>query len=156
VITEEFGNPWMANLREIAPPEPVSMLPQAPGWYLLAGLLATGLLWLLWRAYMRWRVNAYRREALKELNAIEGASAIAALPSLLKRTALAAYPRERVASLTGDRWLSFLDGTVGAEEFSRDPGRSIATLAYSPSPEADHRKLIELARRWIRRHRVER
>jgi hypothetical protein len=166
-IPEGFGNPWMANLDEIGLPDPVAMTPQTAGWAILAGLVVALVIWFAWRAYGRWRAAAYRREALGRIDAIEAAMsvpdrrrlALAALPPLLKRTALAAYPRAQVASLTGETWLAFLDGTIGATEFSRGPGRLLLDLAFAPPggvvrSEAEARELLSLMRRWVRRHRA--
>lgn len=165
VIPEGFGNPWMANLEEISLPDPVAMTPQTAGWLILGGLVVAVVAWLAWRAYGRWRAAAYRREALARLDALEAAIsipdrrrlALAALPPLLKRTALAAYPRAQVASLTGETWLAFLDGTIGATEFSRGSGRVLLDLAFAPPAgavrsEAEARELVLLMRRWVRRH----
>lgn len=163
-VPEDFGNPWMANLTEIGLPEPVPWRPPAPGWYALAVLAVVGLSWFGWRLLRRWRANAYRREALTELGEIKALinsdlNALSALPTLLKRTALVAYPRVEVASLTSERWLGFLDRTIDATEFSQGPGRLMLDLAYSPDPtenmrRADAEELMALARRWIRRHRA--
>ncbi len=164
---EEFGNPWMANLKEIGLPDPVSQVPTAPGWYVLAGLLLLAAAALAWRRWRRWQRDAYRREALTALNAVEAASripaertaALARLPELLKRTALSAYPRERVASLTGDVWLEFLDRTSGPAGFPSTIGQRLSSLAYgvpaagAPTDEEVER-LLATTRAWIRRHRV--
>jgi hypothetical protein len=158
-IPEDFGNPWMANLTEIGLPDPVPWWPPAPGWYVVAGLLVLGLLWQAWRLLHRWQANAYRREALSELRDIEasGVDALVRLPALLKRSALSAYPRAAVASLSGDAWLGFLDGCLGTTDFTRGPGRPLAELAYDPAAAArlsgsDVRSLVRLAQRWVRRH----
>ena len=163
---DDFGNPWMANLTEIGSPEPIPWWPPAPGWYVLAGVLASGLLWIVWRLVRRWRANAYRREALARLDVVEKRAlaaeshrtALTELPVLLKQTALAAYPRAPVASLTGVEWLGFLDGTLGDTGFTRGPGRSLISLAYAPSAPLDFGDeetvaLLALSRRWIQRHR---
>ena len=97
-LPEEFGNPWMSNLREIEPPESVPFTPETIGWYVLAGLVVFALLWFAWRLWLRWRADAYRRVALRELAEMEP-GAPQDLPALLKRVALAAYPRSRVAEL---------------------------------------------------------
>jgi Ca-activated chloride channel family protein len=76
----------------------------------------------------------------------------AALASLARRTALAAFPREQVASLTGSAWLSFLDRTGGGHDFSHGSGRSLEISAYRQSP-TDPKALIAVVRRWIRSHR---
>jgi hypothetical protein len=167
-IPEDFGNPWMANLQEIGLPEPVAWTPQAPGWYVLAALLLSAILWGTWRLYRRWRADAYRRTALGELQELERlaadasrrAEAVAALPVLLKRTALAAYPRAEVAQLSGAAWLGFLDGTLGSNEFSQGPGKLLPEISYQgpvalrATEEGEVRNLLALARRWVHRHRA--
>jgi hypothetical protein len=166
-VPEDFGNEWMSNLEEIGVPEPVPFTPQTAGWYLLAGLLAIGAMCLAWRFFKKWRLNAYRREALHELAEIEGllagvgsqGKALQSLPELVKRVALVAYPRTRVAELSGEAWLGFLDGAVGSTDFTRGPGRLLPELAYDPRAaetisQAESRDLISLVGAWIRHHRT--
>ncbi|HMQ95081.1 MAG TPA: DUF4381 domain-containing protein [Amaricoccus sp.] len=139
------------ELVEPAEPPPVTMTPQTWGWAVLAVLLALALAWLAWRAWRRWRANAYRRAALAEL-AAAGDDPVA-IAGILRRTALAAWPRERVASLTGRDWLAFLDATGGGG-FAGGPGAALAVAPYRddavPVP-----GLGEAAALWVRRHRVE-
>ena len=110
--------------------------------------------------------NRYRREALDALAVIESdvrvrevrAEALARLPELLKRVALSAVSRADVASLTGERWLSFLDTGYDGDGFTRGPGRLLPTLAYRSSDSLEaisHQEacdLVELARLWIGSH----
>jgi hypothetical protein len=132
-------------------PPPVAMTPQTWGWAVLAALLALALVWFGWRAWRRWRANAYRRAALAELAAAGDDPARVA--EILRRAALAAWPRERVGSLTGREWLAFLDAT-GGTGFVAGPGAALVEAPYrrgdSPVP-----GLGEVAARWVRRHRVE-
>jgi hypothetical protein len=144
-------------LRDIHLPEPVSWWPPAPGWWLLLALLfAAGLgAWLRQRHHAR---HELRRQALEELERIENRFGrgddelriLEELSALLRRTAIARYPREQVASLTGQRWLRFLDGVMGGDGFSRGPGRALADAPYRPSIAADNiPDLIDLCRRWL-------
>lgn len=154
-LPEEFGNPWMANLEEITPPEPIAFTPQTIGWYLLVGALGIALGWVAWRLWKRWRANAYRRFALAELAEIESPREV---PELLKRVAMVAYSRAEVAELSNQAWLGFLDGTLGTKEFTRGVGHLLPELAYDPGSlsrisAGDKQKLLSLARRWIRKHR---
>ena len=61
----------LSNLRDIVEPAAVSLWPPAPGLVLLGSLLLVWIVYalLLWRR--RWQANAYRRQALGELSAIE-------------------------------------------------------------------------------------
>ena len=65
-----------------------------------------------------------------------------------------------MAPLNGEPWLQFLDRTYGSPGFTEGPGRLLPTLAYatpaatSALPAKELQALVELVRRWIRRHRV--
>ncbi|MBX9841231.1 MAG: DUF4381 domain-containing protein [Xanthobacteraceae bacterium] len=151
----------VAGLVDIPLPAPVGLWPQTWESRLAVAALAVGLIagiaWLVrW-----WSVNRYRRAALSELGRIEDtlddaspADLAAALASLMRRTALAAFPREQVAPLAGPAWLAFLDRTCGGRAFSDGPGRSLEISAYQQVP-ADPRALVAVVRHWIKAHRVE-
>ncbi|KRB55088.1 hypothetical protein ASE04_05055 [Rhizobium sp. Root708] len=153
----------LRSLKDIAVPPPVSWMPQTWGWLALALiLLAAILLWAL-VLYRRWRRNAYRREALRLLDEIAGDfrnqqtcdDASARLGELLKRTALAAWPRNTIAALSGDDWIGFLSANQGSEIGSSLKGY-LDDLEYrgDATPSADATDLLRDARRWIERHHV--
>lgn len=133
------------------PPAP-SWMPQTIGWYVVFGLLAVLAVWAVWRLLMRWRHNRYRREALRELEHTD----VSGIPVLLKRVALAAWPREQVAALSGERWLQFLEAHGGKGAFPNDTKRLLVELDYrnAAASSADERTIREAAGDWIRRHRV--
>jgi len=135
-----------------AEPAPVSMTPQTTGWLVLAILAGLALVWLAWRWYRHWRANAYRRAALSEL--VTSGDDPAAIAAILRRTALAAWPRGEVASLSGGEWLAFLDATGGDGGFVAGPGETMLAAPYRPGRAEPAPELRDLARRWIRRHRV--
>lgn len=138
------------RLAEPVEPAAVAMTPQTPGWAVLAVLLALLLGWLVWRFVRRWKADAYRRAALAEL---EGAGDDpAAIADILRRTALAAWPREQVAGLSGRDWLAFLDATGGGG-FCDGPGRLLAQAPYREDA-GTAPGLHDLAVRWVRRHRA--
>jgi hypothetical protein len=145
------------RLHDIAVPPPVPWWPPAPGWYVVAalGLVLLGV--AAWAAVARWRRNRYRREALAELDRLpRTGNIVPAVAELLKRTALAAYPRDRVASLTGEQWLRFLNTTGRTEDFIADPGTVFADAEYRPQPvltDAKAARLRDIARHWIAHHR---
>ena len=152
----------LAGLVDIPLPAPVSLRPQTWPSQILLTVVFVGLIWgVLWTVH-RWRVNRYRREALTELKRIEAGAATstsaelsAALASLVRRTALAAFPREQVASLTGAAWLAFLDRTDGRHAFSEGPGRALEISVYRQAPAVDSSGLINAVRSWIKFHRRE-
>ncbi|HEX4609952.1 MAG TPA: DUF4381 domain-containing protein [Urbifossiella sp.] len=147
-------------LHDIVLPPPVPWWPPAPGWYAV-GAVALGLLGAAaWTAVTRWHRNRYRRAALRELDRLPATgNRVPAIAAVLKRTALAAYPRERVASLTGAAWLAFLDRTGGTAGFTTPPGNALGDAEYTAGPTpppADVTQLFDLARHWVRHHRTAR
>ena len=108
--------PELIDLLEPVPePAPISMAPQTIGWLWLGLALLIFCALLVWRFARHWRRNAYRRAALAEL--ARSAPDASSLALLVRRTALAAYPRSAVASLYGDRWLRFLTRRMAAAGF---------------------------------------
>jgi Domain of unknown function (DUF4381) len=154
-------------LQELPLPTPVSWAPQTVGWLAVGLLLAAAVLWGAWRGWRHYRKQRYRRAALAELDRIEAnlkdaarrSAALAAIPPLIKRTSLAAAPREHVAALTGDEWLAFLKRTHG--HFDTRSGALLAIVSYAQrdriadisDDESDN--LVKVTRDWIRHHHVE-
>lgn len=154
----------LRSLHDIAVPPPVSWLPQTWGWAALGALLVIALLSAIIVWLRRYRRNAYRREALRMLAAIETDirnparrdKGIHELTELLKRTALAAWPRSDVASLTGRAWIERLNQSGGAGALARLLDdleyHDSAAIAALPPDNAD--ELVLKSRRWIRGHHV--
>lgn len=138
------------NLRDIVTPPPVPWWPPAPGWWFLLAMLTVALVIALFRGLRKWRANAYRRAALR---AIQAASNLAEVAELLKRAALAAYPRNEVAPLSGVAWTDWLGKTTGRQV----PGNVVQALTRDvfarPDTPVDP-GIRDFAADWIRRHRV--
>jgi len=157
----------LEKLHEILLSDPVSWMPQTVGWYAVFGLIVGVTGWWVYGRFRRFRKNRYRRFALAEFKVIERewqqpekrVRALAQIPVLLKRTALAAFPRSEVASLSGEKWLAFLDKTMGGKGFREDEGRLLPELAYAPAPRISKLpdeavgKLLRLVRQWIKVHK---
>lgn len=146
------GSDPLAALRPLHPPPAIDWWPPAPGWWVLVIVLAV-LGGLAWR---RWRRTALRRVALDELRQLErevqdDARLAAGISRLLRRIALACFPRRQVAALTGEAWLRFLDEQAGGRGFCSGPGRVLLTAPYTPHCTLDRTALLALARDWIRR-----
>lgn len=139
----------LSNLHNIVTPPDVSWWPLAPGWLVLLAIAISALSYYAYRAFRAWKGNAYRREALVQLNSADSAIRIA---EVLKRTALAIAPREEVAHLHGSTWIDWLAekaGTTPTEEVRKLLIHSI----YEPTePGGDLSSLKEFARNWIRNH----
>lgn len=146
----------LQNLHDIVAPAPVGWWPPAPGWYVLLALLAAGALLLTFSRARRYRRNRYRRAALQRLAAIrEGQAsgqASAELARLLKQTALAAWPRKQVASLSGQAWADFLASTGASEAGAAQLSR--AAYRGEDLDDSQMQGLFAAAEHWIRHHRT--
>lgn len=131
-------DPEQLPLRDLHLPEAIGLWPLAPGWWVLIVLAIAGLVYLLYKRILRWRWNAARRLALRELARVRreyehGADAIALgkeLSELVRRSMLAYAPRGEVAGLTGDSWLRWLDRGLEDAPFTAGAGRNLETLPY--------------------------
>lgn len=154
---EETAAPPAGNLidlldRLVLPgePAPVSMMPQTWGWAVLGLILLALTGWGI-RGWLRHRRdNAYRRAALRMLG--DCGDAPARIAEILRRTALAAYPRADVASLSGEAWLRFLDNHAKGADFVTG-GQALALAPYKTV--ATDPALTRRAMDWVRRHRRE-
>jgi hypothetical protein len=150
----------LAQLRDIHTPGMIETWPPAPGWWMLTALgllmLIAGFTWL----YRYWRANRYRREAMSELVQLlenwfqneDDHAYLDALQKLLKRAALTNFPREDVASLTGEAWVQFLDRTTGSHNFSIGEAEVLIDGTYRPDISVDVETLHQVAKSWIQKH----
>ena len=160
VIVNETPTTSLSALHDIVEPATVAWWPPAPGWYFI-GLLVVVLLtgWLVaWRR--RVIANRYRGAALAELDLIKaGAKSSNQLSAIVKRVALAAWPRAEVASRTGNAWWQFVGSTGVDEAFPERYGVTLDRLAYGPpnsKPPAEEEVVAAVTgvEGWVRGHRV--
>jgi hypothetical protein len=133
----------LSNLRDIVVPDAPAFWPPAPGMWVALVLVVLALLFALWRVYTTGNRNAYRRAGLLLLGDAKTAHDVSVI---MKRVALAAFPREQVASLYGEEWVAFLRTTCPR-------GRFPETITTDAGAEPDP-ALVALAGTWIRQHRV--
>jgi hypothetical protein len=140
------------HLHDFYQPQPPSWMPHTVGWYFVFALVVVFAAWPAWRAWAHWRRNRYRRVAIRELKTIEAS----AIPSLLKRTALAAWPREQVASLSAEQWLRFLEKHAPGKELSKEAGRLLVEVDYREARLTAEQEIAlrKAAGDWIRGHRA--
>ena len=139
------------NLREIVELPPVSWWPLALGWWIV--IIALGIIAMaaVLRAWKRWNTNAYRRAALQEL---ESVSTVAAIEDILKRTALCAYPRTQIASLSGSKWCQWL-GETGGASVPLSVRRSLTQDIFKDRNSANTAETMAYATMWITHHKPE-
>lgn len=155
-------DPTQIPLRDLHLPEAIGWWPPAPGWWFVALVCISAAVYVIYRAFMKWRRNALRRVALKELRRIQkkyrsGVDEISLaieLSELLRRTMLAYAPRSEVAGLTGQRWLQWLDQGLEDKPFSKGSGQNVESLPYrrqdAIDDDVDVEGLIEAVRLRLR------
>jgi len=150
-------------VKPLMPPSAADAWPPAPWvWWLAGGLVALVVL----VAFIRWyRSTHIRRYAYAELEAIQkryqqsqdAARYLYEINLLLRRIAVRNFSRDKVAALTGDDWLEFLDWSRGRKRgddpgFMEGSGKILAWGAYKAEPESfEVERLQKLVHSWIRR-----
>jgi hypothetical protein len=154
-------DPEQIPLRDLHLPEAIGWWPLAPGWWLLIGLLAAGVVVVARKWYREYGYNAARRYAISELDRSRSAferdgnlvALGAQLSRLLRRTMLAYSPRSEVAGLTGRAWLSWLDQGLEDRPFTQGAGRALGDLPYRragpPPADVDVDGLVDAVRRRL-------
>ncbi len=140
----------LERLHDLVPPPEVAAWPPAPGWYVM--MAAAGALLFLLFLYRRrvWRANAWRREALRDLEAANDAASIA---ELLRRAALAIAPREEIALTNGTRWAEWLAGRL-PQPMPDEVRAQLIAGPYAPgSGRGEISPFKNYARAWITGHR---
>lgn len=151
----------LSQLKDIHLPDPVTLWPLAPGWYVVIALV---LILIIWLAYLvnKWHFNALaKKQALnllkmykKQYEEDKNTQLLSArISELLRRVALVYYPRQEVASLHGDAWLDFLNKTSKGIDFK--PVKSM--LLESPFKTAESvnlQPLITRSQLWIKQRSV--
>ncbi len=141
----------MDDLFDIVTPDPVSLWPPGPAWFLVAVVILIGVAFLVWLRWRKWRRNAYRRTAIEQL---EGIRTVHEVNQLLKRVALVSFDRSNVASLSGSDWIAFLRNTGG--RFNDNHGVLLAEgyRKITRPTLSGFDSLVAATKAWIRNHHV--
>lgn len=147
----------LAALRDIHGPAAPGFWPPAPGWIAVAGLVTVVGLAVTVVAVRRWRAGRFRREALANLQSLRARHGAGApdteiameLSALVRRVALARFPREAVAGLTGDRWMVWLESTL--PEIGISARTALLDAPYARRCGFDVARALTACERWIRR-----
>ncbi|NOR56001.1 MAG: DUF4381 family protein [Sulfurovum sp.] len=144
------------NLHDIIVPEPIGLFPLAPGWWVLLFLLLTLLFHFAWQYYLVYKKTQYKREALEELSVLKtkDKTQTLALLELAKRTAIAAYSRERIATLNDDAWWDFMqeESKVHVDLSLR---KALSSFLYHEKVlnESEYLSLMAVVEKWIQTHK---
>ena len=153
------------NLHDLVVPDAAPWWPPAPGWYLLGSLILLAAIFLIVNRISNWQRNRYRGRALEELSRLRQSTRnenspsqlVAGLDQILKRVALAAWPRQEVATLAGEEWMQFLNRTGRGRVFTPEQADALRDAAYSSRISGklssdDLERLCSDVERWIRQH----
>ncbi|TLU68073.1 DUF4381 domain-containing protein [Thalassotalea litorea] len=156
-----WGNYLLKDLAEAPPPAAIDYWPQTPGWYLLFGVIVIWLGRWLYRQYLHYKRNAYRREALRFIKSLPRDTVNSRyqiyqqLPALLRSTAIHGYGRSEVAGLTSKRWEGWLDNHCKQSDFLGNCPNYLQALAYGPADSLNPHQLTKLLQEiqlWIQFH----
>ena len=152
----------LAQLADIHLPAPISWWPLAPGWWILLALVSLALAYLVrnfLHARRRKLILSFALAALDDCfskydngtkDSVANLELVNSVNSVLRRVALYHFPRQGVASLSGDAWVDFLNSkakpntAMGAELH-----RSISSGRFQRKLDVDSERLSTFARDWI-------
>lgn len=152
----------LTKLHDIHLPPTIGWWPMAYGWYvlLIILLLITSLLIAFW--YRRYHYSRAKKQACKLLHTYEqeyqrqGNAAItcAKISELLRRVALAYFPRQKVANLQGEAWINFLNQTAKNINFN-DVRQHLLEFPYQNQvQEINLKPLFTRAYAWIKQRGI--
>lgn len=152
--------PQSLPLRDIHLPESVSAWPPAAGWWILLILIILILLaTFLFRKYRHRlkRKPAYKKLALNDFHAIKKQFAgkpsvelLRALSTLMRQVMLSYYPRQQVASLTGEAWLQQVNQLSGNNLFKESQAELILQAPYRQHAEFNAEEILTAFEQWLK------
>ncbi len=146
----------LAQLHDIHLPKPISWWPLAPGWFLLIAIVAMLCLIGSFLLSRWWSNRRPKKEALRELKATfreyqqdhNSQQSSAKVSELLRRVAIAYYPRTQVAGLYGDAWIHFLNNSTKGVDFNAVRSQ-LLERPYQKSQPCHLKPLVDMAAQWI-------
>lgn len=155
--------PETLQLRDIHLPATPEFWPPAPGWWIVAFVVLALLGWISVIVWRRIKIQQQRKQIFNLLEQLEQSSSdmhtadfLAQVSRLMKQIALMHFPRQSIASLTGNDWLTFLDESGGNGQFSNGPGQVLSQgpykrkLSETADDSLDIQALTRLIRDWIK------
>ncbi len=156
-------NDSIPAIGQLIEPAPVRFSFDAPGWYVVGGIVLVLILTGAFLAWRRYRKNRYRREALRWLQqeeqrlvaAMEYAQLVYTADMLVKRIAMQRYGRE-TSSLRGKEWLDYINRTWHSTFTDDDAKLLDALYASADKIEASRaNSFIDKTKHWIKTHKYE-
>ena len=146
------------QLRDIHLPTAPTLWPPAPGWWLTAALLVTGLV-LLSRYLLARRRRALpvrkAQQLLDELyrdyqqGAVAAAGFVHGSNEVLKRLLIHTLRDPAARPASGRGWLDLLDDYAASNEFTEGAGRVLGNSRFQPAPNVDVAALFALLQQFL-------
>ena len=146
------------QLHDIHLPTNPDIWPLALGWWLLLALILIAAVYLILKISKFLRIKRHKQLLINEYKSLEtklvespNKNLITETNVLLRRLALAYYPNQNIASLTGSNWLDFLDVSGKTQDFSRGAGRILIDAPYRADELENYNgdEFIPLVRKWV-------
>lgn len=144
---------WLAQLAPEHAPPPPGWWPLAPGWWILLVLSALVIAYLIFRLRnpnLRLQHAALDQLRILETSPIDDVVLARELEHLLRRYAVARFGRDRVAGLSGERWIAFII-EHGGNAWTADAGTSLLRAAYGGDASVDRTVILAGARAFLKR-----
>ena len=146
----------LSQLRDIHGAPEAAWWPPAPGWWVLAVLVAIGLFLVIRKLLKQHRIRQRRQQLISFLEKVERnidpaeqpQEYLSSLNRVLKIVALRAFPDSHCALMQGREWTDFLQIKLG-EDKAGDELTVLADGPYQPSPGFDAGTLSRITRQWI-------
>jgi len=148
------------QLKDIHLPDSPGFWPLAPGWWILLALCLFFIIWLLLKLKQKAKQRKHRQRIFSQYKALEEKlldkpdnENIAAINTFLRQLAVNKYPRSDIASLTGTKWLAFLDQSGNTTKFSKGVGQILIEAPYQVKRPQDFKvaDFTQLIRKWIKK-----
>lgn len=138
-------------------------VPAEPGWWLLSpfwqlvlvlllGSIAAGLFYRnRRRRHLRLRQARDRLQRIRDLyrQHADTRATLQSLSAWLKQIAMAAFPGQGVAAMTGNAWIEFLQHSTASRVFDAEVLSLLAAGVYRRDIDADLNPAIDTCERWL-------
>lgn len=149
------------KLGEIMEVESIPFTFDTLGWKIVAIALLLLLAHFIYKFYLRYKNNQYKRDAVIEIESLNANSELTESAFItqsilvLKRIAMQTFSRQEVASLNGEAWLSFLDEKVidvNFRKYTKEIEEAVYQDNFNPSADYNKAEFYTMSIKWIKNH----
>lgn len=136
------------SLQSIQLPEPPSFWPLAWGWWSLIAVIVISIIAIVGMWHWKKRQLRAKKAALALLNLEKNNISPSGAMEIVRQATLSYYPRARVAHLSGEAWLQFLDSQLNNSVFSINQDEWLMAL-YQKDSKFERDKMINQCELWL-------